>query len=272
MRPWTLGLALGLAAAPMLSGAERERRYAPSVYIDGVVNGASFTPAPDNFIVPNGIVSIFGEDLALRTRQVSQEDLFQGRLPYSLGGVSVRIAGQPAPLYFVSPKQINVQAPSHLPPGEAPLRINRESLVSNTVMVRVRDVDPAFFTVQGRPVIAHLDYSVVGRGEIEGSAPAHPGEYVVLFMTGLGPTVPSVIEGQLPSATTLLLPRGVWLGGRLLPPAFLTYAGHAPGLAGVYQINLLLPGDTPAGDLEISVEVDGLQSQPGMLLAVDPPE
>jgi uncharacterized protein (TIGR03437 family) len=272
MRLWNLGLALGLAAAPMLSGAERERRYAPSVYIDGVVNGASFTPAPDNFVVPNSIISIFGEDLALRTRQVSQDDLFQGRLPYSLGGVSVRIAGQPAPLYFVSPKQINVQAPSHLPAGQAPLRINRESLVSNEVMVRVREVDPAFFTVLGRPVIAHLDYTVVGRGEIEGSTPAHPGEYVVLFMTGLGPTVPAVVEGELPGATALLLPRSVWLAGRLLRPEFVTYAGHAPGLAGVYQINLLLPDDTPAGELEILVEVGGPRSQAGLLLAVDAPE
>jgi uncharacterized protein (TIGR03437 family) len=272
MRSWIFGLALGLAAASLLSGAETEPRYAPSVYINGVVNGASFTPAPDNFIVPTGIISIFGEDLALRTRQVSQEDLFQGRLPYSLGGVSVRIAGQLVPLYFVSPNQVNVQAPANLPRGETRLRINRESLVSNEVMVKVREVDPAFFTVLGRPVIAHLDYSVVGRGEIEGSTPAHPGEYVVLFMTGLGPTVPAVIEGQLPGATTLLLPRAVWLDGRPLPPEFVTYAGHAPGLAGVYQLNLLLPGDTPPGELEIFLEVDGLRSQPGMLLAVDPPE
>ncbi len=272
MRLWTLGLALELAAAPMLAGAENERRYAPSVYINGVVNGASFTPAPDNFIVPNGIISIFGEDLALRTRQVSQEDLFQGRLPYSLGGVSVRIAGQPAPVYFVSPRQINVQAPARLPAGEAPLRINRESLVSNEVKVKVRAIDPAFFMALGRPVIAHLDYSIVGRGEIQGSTPALPGEYVVLFMTGLGPTVPSVLEGQLPGITTLLPAIGIWLGGRLLPPRFVTYAGHAPGLAGVYQVNLLLPGDIPAGDPEIFVEIEGLRSQPGMLLAVDPPK
>jgi hypothetical protein len=152
MRSWIFGLALGLAAASLLSGAETEPRYAPSVYINGVVNGASFTPAPDNFIVPTGIISIFGEDLALRTRQVSQEDLFQGRLPYSLGGVSVRIAGQLVPLYFVSPNQVNVQAPANLPRGETRLRINRESLVSNEVMVKVREVDPALFTVLGRQV------------------------------------------------------------------------------------------------------------------------
>ena len=85
MRVWTLWLVFGLAAAAVLTAAERERRYAPSVFINGVVNGASFLPAPDNYVVSNGIISIFGDDLALRTRQVSEADLVAGRLPTSLG-------------------------------------------------------------------------------------------------------------------------------------------------------------------------------------------
>jgi uncharacterized protein (TIGR03437 family) len=89
-------------------------------------------------------------------------------------------------------------------------------------------------------------------------------------MTGLGPTLPAVIAGQLPSFTAILQrPAQVTIGGRPIPSEFVGYAGQAPGLAGVYQINLLLPGDTPAGDLEIHVAIDGLQSQPGMMLAVD---
>ena len=270
MRLWTLWLAFALAAAAMLTAAERERRYAPSVFIDGVVNGASFLPAPDNYVVPNGIISIFGEDLALRTRQVSEADLVAGRLPTSLGGVSVIIGGQAAPLYFVSPAQINAQAPSALPQGETLLWINRENLISNKITVRVRPADPGLFTAAGRPVISHLDYSLVGRGEAPGATPAHPGEYVVLFMTALGPTLPAVVAGQLPSfAAVLQRPAQVTIGGRLIPSEFVDYAGQAPGLAGVYQINLLLPADTPAGDLEIHVDIDGLISQPGMLLAVD---
>jgi adhesin/invasin len=270
MRLWALWLAFGLAAAPVLTAAERERRYAPSVFIGGVVNGASFVPAPDNYVVSNGIISIFGEDLALRSRQVSQADLVAGRLPISLGGVSVIIGGQAAPLYFVSPMQINAQVPSALPQGEALLWINRENLISNKITVRIRQADPGLFTAAGRPVISHLDYSLVGRGETPGSTPAHPGEYVVLFMTALGPTLPAVIAGELPPFMAVLQkPTRVTIGGRLTPSEFVEYAGQAPGLAGVYQINLLLPGDTPAGDLEIQVEIDGLQSQPGMLLAVD---
>jgi len=61
MRLCALGLAVGLATAPTMIGAEIERRHAPTIGIDGVVNAASFRAAPDNFLVPNGIFSIFGE-------------------------------------------------------------------------------------------------------------------------------------------------------------------------------------------------------------------
>jgi uncharacterized protein (TIGR03437 family) len=270
MRLWALGPALGLAAVLVLTSAERERRYAPSVSVEGIVNGASFIPAPDNFIVANGIISIFGHDLALRTRQVSEEDLIQGRLPTRLGGVRVVIAGQPAPLYFVSPEQINAQVPTALPAGVTDLWINRESLISNTVVVRVREADPGFFMFAGRPVASHLDYSLVGRDESYGATPARPGEYVILFMTGLGATLPPVLAGELPAIAALVQVRPqVWLDGLLIDDGFVTYAGQAPGLAGVYQINLRLPDDTPAGDLEILVESNGVMSQPGMTLAVD---
>ena len=276
MLSWALGLALWLATAPTLLGAENERRRAPNINLGGVVNGASFPAAPDNFLVPNGIVSIFGEDLALRTRGVSEADLQGGRLPLSLGGVTVLIGGLAAPLYFVSPGQINAQVPSGLLPGETWLRIIRESLQSNLAAVQVRSVDPGLFaavTDAGGLILlaTHLDYNLVGRGELAHSTPAHAGEIVVLFGTGLGLTVPPVAAGQLPPfAAQTLMPVGVWLAGALLPNSAVGYAGQAPGLAGVYQINLTLPENTPPGDHEIVIEVDGLRSQPGLTLAVDP--
>ena len=271
MRLCALGPALCLATAPTLFGAEIERRHAPAIGIDGVVNAASFRAAPDNFIVPNGVISIFGEDLSLRTREVRPSDLDRGRLPTSLGGVSVSVGGLLAHLYFVSPGQINAQAPSFLPPEEASVRIVREGLASNEVRVKVRDVDPGLFTFLERPVATHLDFTLVGRGEVPGSTPAHAGEFIGLFGTGLGPTLPPVLAGQLPNfAAQVLNPLQVLLGDRPVPPEFVWYAGQAPGLAGVYQINLLLPEDTPIGDPDIVLEMAGVRSQTGLTIAVDP--
>jgi len=273
MRVWALWPALWLAAASTVFGAEIERRYAPTIQVGGVVNAASFRAAPDNVLVPNGIFSIFGVDLSLRTKGVGPGDLTRGRLPTSLGGVTVDVGGISAPLYFVSPGQINAQAPHVLPPGQVRVRVFRESLLSNEVFVNVADIDPAIFVFVGRPIITHLDYTFVGRGEFEGSTPAHPGEYVVIFLTGMGPTVPPVLAGELPFfAAPLQTAVRVRIGERMLEgPPLIQYAGQAPGLAGLYQINVLLPDDVPFGDPEIFIEMGQASTQPGLLLAIDPP-
>ena len=273
-----LGLAAWLAAAPTVFGAETGRRYAPNIFVGGVVNGASFTPAPDNFVAPNGIISIFGRELSLRTREVRPSDLVRGRLPHSLAGVTVSIGGLPAPLFFVSPGQINAQIPSPILPGSWMLRVNRQNLLSNAEMIEVRAVSPGLFAwpssfVEGPPraAVTHQDFSPVGRGNPEGSTPAHPGELIVLWATGFGPTAPSVFDGELPNfAARLILPSKVWLNEAAVPAHLVFYAGQAPGLAGLYQVNLMLSEDSPVGDVEVVVEVGGVRSQPGMTIPIDP--
>ncbi len=264
---WVLGLAAWLALAPTVLGAEKGRRRAPTLNIDGVVNAASFTPAPDNFVSPNAIIAIFGVELALRTRAVQQSDLVGRSLPLSLAGVEVRIGGVRAPLYFVSPNQINAQVPSAVIPGDWKLQVVRENLASNNdAIVRVRAVAPGLF-----PVVVHGDFRLVGRGDPHGSTPAKPGEMVVLFATGLGPTAPAVFAGELPNfRAPVVLPVRARLAERSLPASALLYVGQAPRLAGLYQINVLLPDDITAGDLEFFVEVDGVESQPGVTIAVEP--
>jgi uncharacterized protein (TIGR03437 family) len=123
----------------------------------------------------------------------------------------------------------------------------------------------------GRPVATHLDYTLVGRGEAEGSSPARPGEFVVLFGTGMGATNPSFPPGVLPPiGAPLVKPVQVLLRGQPLAGESIPYAGLAPGLAGVYQVNVLLPPDLAPGEAEVIVEIDGARSQAGMMLAIDP--
>lgn len=266
MTAWVLALALGLALAPPLTGAETGRRHAPILNIDGVVNAASFAGAPDNFVAPNSIISIFGVDLSLRTKQVSDGDLVRGRLPLVLGGVQVRIGEIPAPLYFVSPQQINAQVPSEITPGEWPLTIVRENLSGeNAARVKVRAAAPGLF-----PFVIHTDYTLVGHGEPEGATPARPGEIVLIFGTGFGPTAPAVFSGELPEfAAPVVLPARAWLGAAVLPGHLLHYVGLAPGFAGLYQINVELPADMTPGDLEFRIEIDGASSQAGVTIAVE---
>ena len=254
-------------AAATLIAAEKGNKEIPAVYAGGVVNAASFVPAPDNFVAPGSIVSIFGEDLSLRTRAATGR-LDRGRLPLELGGVQVRVGGQLAPLFFVSPGQINLQIPASLAARPQPWRavVVREGLDSAAAdEVHVRPTAPGLF-----PVVAHADFSLVGRGELEGSTPARAGETVILFGTGFGPTDPPVVEGLLPTfIAPIVLPHRIFLNGSELPPEATYYIGQAPGLAGLQQINLTLPVALEAGDHEVIVEVAGAASQPGVLIAVD---
>jgi uncharacterized protein (TIGR03437 family) len=264
MPAWVAALALGLALAPLLNGAETGSRRAPILNVDGVVNGASFAAAPENFVAPNSIISVFGVDLSLVTKLAGDSDLVRGRLPLVLGGVQVRIAEIPAPLYFVSPEQINAQVPSATPPGDWPLVVVRDNLQSaNTVRVKVRRAAPGLF-----PVITRADYTLVGRGELAGSTPARPGETVLVFGTGFGLTAPTAFAGELPDfSAPVLLPVQAWLDGEMLPAYLLRYAGLAPGFAGLYQVNIELPGDLAAENPEIRLVIDGYSSQ-GVRIAV----
>jgi uncharacterized protein (TIGR03437 family) len=131
--------------------------------------------------------------------------------------------------------------------------------------VLVRESAPGLF-----PVVAHVDFSVVGRGDPAGSWPAAPGEIVILFGTGFGPSQPPVEEGQLPPfAASTLLPHRVFIAGQELAPEQVLYFGQAPYFAGLQQVNIVLPEGLAAGDYEVQVEVAGAMSQAGVLIAVD---
>jgi len=263
------GLLALFAAAATLFAAATGRKEVPAVNPGGVVNGASFEPAPNNVVAPLSIVSIFGIDLALRTEVVSE--LSNNRLPLTLGGVSVIMGGQRVPLFYVSPNQVNAQIPENLVPRPQPwtVQVVREGLGSPSVNeVHVREAAPGVF-----PQIRHADdNSYVGRNEAKDETPARPGEILILVATGLGPTSPPILAGELyPYVAELILPYSVQVGDRRLSGReSILYAGIAPNYAGLYQINLRLPDDLPGGDHELIVEVGGASSQRGLLLPVGP--
>ena len=261
------GLAATLAATATLFAADVGRKDVPVVFEGGVVNAAGFAAAPENFVAPGSIVAIFGDDLALRTRASSLADVQNGLMPVELGGVWILFAGRRIPLYYVSPTQINAQIPYELAtgPGPWPLTVAREGLTAPVAEVKLVRAAPGLF-----PVALHADFRVVGRGEIEGSAPLAPGGAVLLFGTGFGPLAPPPRTGELSGrASRIVLPIDVWLAGERLHPSAVLYAGQAPGFAGLYQLNVVLPNRAFPEDPEVQVEIDGRRSQPGFRLAID---
>ena len=244
--------------------AEDSRRHvAPSYSAAGVVNAASNVVGD---LAPNTFATIYGSDLSFFTRILSSEDLRGDRLPTSLGGVTVFIGPIPALMYYVSPKQINLLIPSILDPGEYDLRIVREGLAGPAVRIALRDVAPALFQLDQETAVATTaDWSLITR-----ESPAEPGRYVVLWATGLGPTNPDTIYGYVPPAAAWLRRLGefqVLLDGVAVESNRVTYAGVAPGWAGLYQINVKLP-EQMNPDPEIQIGLGGQVSPSGLRLPV----
>lgn len=217
---------------------------------------------------PNTFVTIYGTNLAFVTVAISADDIRGGMLPTSLigTGVTVLINNLGAAIYYVSPGQINVLIPANLGAGPATLQLEVDGLAGPAVAIMLGATAPAMFQIDAVTVLAtHADYSLV-----TAAAPAQPGEEIVLYATGLGPTIPPAIPNQLPE-TAAPLAAGVnflvMVNGSPVDPRDILYAGAAPGFAGLFQINLILPADTPANP-EIQIGTSAQLSPPARFLPV----
>jgi uncharacterized protein len=202
----------------------------PSVAADGVrdLSGASDALAPGN------IVAIAGD----RLTSGSYLEAVATPLPLRLAGTHVEVNGIPAPLFSVKPDRLLVQLPTSLIPGQ-PTSLTVSSVTRTSVPVPLS-------IVSASPAIL--------------GAVRSPGN-LVLYLTGLGATVPEVAEGAV--APIDPLPQTVAHASVLVngQAASVFFSGMAPGLVGVYQLNLFLPGDAPS-KFEVVVEAGDRASVP----------
>jgi uncharacterized protein (TIGR03437 family) len=210
--------------------------------IGGVSNGASYKEA----FAPGMILSAFGSGLAPSTQSASNVPL-----PLSLAGVSATVNGVAAPLYFVSPGQINLQVPYETGAGTAVLGVNNNGQVASYSF----------------PVSAAAPGVFVDWNNSEALVPfstGKPGDTLLAFITGEGMVAPALATGASPFLYTPLsllpqplLPVAVTVGGM---PAQIEFAGIPPALAGVTQINFVIPDNAPLGVQPVVVTVGGVAS------------
>jgi protocatechuate 3,4-dioxygenase beta subunit len=213
---------------------------------NGVVEGAGFQAG----LTPGSWIALFGDNLSLTSRAWGSVDIVDGKLPTSLDGVSVRINGKAAAVYYVSPGQINVQAPDDETTGPVQVTVTNTMGTSDAVTAQLAQFLPGFFV--------GADYMVGAN-----PSPARPGETVSLFGTGFGPTNPKAPAGEAWSgAAPLANAVTVRIGGR-------TADVHFAGLvsAGVYQLNVVVP-DLDTGVHDVRATVGGVRTQPLARLAV----
>ena len=229
----------------------------PALNADGVVEGAGFTPLRP--LAPGGIISLFGERFASGNH-------FPSKVPLEreLGGVSVRIGGQDAPLFFVGPGQINAQMPFKVNPGDSvPVAVSVGGLLTAPQNYLIAPVQPGIFDLgggQGAVLIANTDIRVAPVGSIPGheTRPAESGEFISIFCTGLGATSPTVEAGEAGAGEAVTTPVTATIGG---VDASVSFAGLAPIFVGLYQVNAVVPeGVAPRSAVPVVITQNGIAS------------
>jgi len=234
--------------------------YAPrAISPEGVVSAAGAFLAPS----PGGIFSVYGINLG--------GDASQGAagfpLPDELAGASVKVNGAKVPVLSVSPWQVNALLPQETVVQSCDFQVSfTDGTATPSQAVKVAASAPDLFLQRsqfspGDPTQAAAFHA--GTGILaDARNPAHAGEILELYGTGLGITDPMVAAGVASPADTpaqtVLKPK-VQLGET---SAEVLFAGLAPGYAGLYQINIVVPGGLGTGhylvNLNVSVPNSGL--------------
>jgi len=227
-----------------------------------VVNAASLQVGQG--LAPGSYVSIYGTGLSDSSRSANTS-----YLPVSLAGVSVSFDIQtkkislPARLQFVSDGQVNVQIPWELQ-GEtsASMKVSIGDSSTAIYTVPLQDYSPAAFEYaeasSGKLLAAALD---AGSILLTSANPAKKGGTVQMFVNGLGPVEAAQASGEpAPSQSlvrTKLIPVVTVAGRR----ADVSFSGLAPGYIGLYQMNIVIPADSPSGIQPVVITANGVASK-----------
>jgi uncharacterized protein (TIGR03437 family) len=235
---------------------------APAYTADSIVNASDYSAGP---FAPNSVLSIFGSNLSWYTQAMSVSKT-AAVVPTELSGVAVYVDNAPTPMLYVSGPQINFLIPSGEITGNVTVRVVREGVTGPEVTIALIDGAPALFVIgTGFAIATHADGTL-----LTDASPAQPGEIVVIYATGLGPTDPNPEIGEIPETAASmqwLSSLSVSLGGAVLPSYLIKYAGVTPGCVGLYQLNIELPQDVGA-DPVIQVSVGAKSSLGTLKLAV----
>ena len=238
-----LGLRVALQA-PAMSGS----LSTTGVFLNptGIVNAASSAPFTAG-LAPGELLTLYGANLASGIEVASGVPF-----PTTLGKVQVTVNNIPAPLYYVTPAQISAIVPYGVTGAIAKVQVFNDGVASNSVTEWTSQTAPGVLTQSqnglGYGDAVHQDGTLVNAGN-----PARIGETVSVFVTGLGAVSPSVADGAAGPTNPLAMATGpiaAYIGG---VAATVGYAGLAPQLAGLYQINLTVPAGVAAGDQNLDI-------------------
>jgi uncharacterized protein (TIGR03437 family) len=257
-------------AKMVLTAGSATNPNAPAISTNGVAPLFSKSTT----IQPTSWISIYGTNLATSTA------LWDGSFPTTLGGASVKINGKSGYLYYASPTQLNLQAPSDTATGSVSVVVTTSN-GSSTSTVTLAQYGPSFSSLDGTHVAGIIlrpdgsgaygvganSYDIVGpTGTSLGykTVAAKSGDSLVLFGVGFGPTNPVVPAGSaFTSAAATTSTVSLLINNKSMTPAFSGLTS-----AGLYQFNLTVPAGLGTGDVPLQGLVGGVMTPTGAVLSL----
>jgi uncharacterized protein (TIGR03437 family) len=229
----------------------------PVYHPESLVNSASQTN--DRF-APNSVATLYGVNLSFNTAAFSPapEPRPGWRYPDELGGVRLLLGTERLELFYVSPTQINFRLPVGLRASTNFLQLVRDGVAGPRISFRSRDVAPELFTTPDHWILAtRVDGTLVTEDK-----PVRPGETVVFYGTGFGPTIASSV-GLQTSINWLENPSQFVVVVNGEPRLGVYYVGVTPGFSGLYQVNFTFTDAIKETNPEVRVSMRGDHSREG---------
>jgi len=211
--------------------------------------------------------------------QWTASDFSGANAPTVLDGISVSINGKPAYVWYLSPGQINVQAPEDTATGNVSITVTNCNATSSAFTFARRALAPGLlapssFNIGGTQYMAatfasdgaYVLNTSAGSALGINSRPAKPGDVIVAYGIGFGDVKPSILPGVIVGQPNgLTNPVTISFG---TTPATLSYSGLAGNFVGLYEFYITVPASLANGDYQINVSQSGTKVPQTISLSV----
>jgi uncharacterized protein (TIGR03437 family) len=253
------------ATATLYGGIAKNQTPPPTLAPGGTLN--NLNPVVGAALAPGTLVQVYGTGLAASS--VSTGIL---PLPTLFNDTFAQIGAYQAPLYYLSSGQLNIQLPNPLPATQQIpilLSVNNALTLPTTLdIVRTAPGVLSYFDGPTPPSLQNNAHIVAQHSNftlVTSANPANPGEYLVMYLVGLGATDPSVASGTPSPSSTLAKVTDMPTVTVDALPASVAFAGLTPGFVGLYQINFQVPTGAHSGEVVITVTQNGVAANPTLL-------
>jgi len=217
--------------------------------------------------------------VATNPGQWTSSDFNGVNAPTLLDGISVRINGKPAYVWYLSPTQLNVQAPEDSTLGNVAITVTNCKATSPQFMFARQALAPGFlapanYSANGTQYMvatfasdgAYVLSTSTGASFGLNSRPAKPGDLIIAYGVGFGDVIPTILPGVIVQQSNALVnPVTISFGSA---NATLAYAGLAGNFVGLYEFYITVPSGLANGDYQINVTQNGTMVPQTLYLTV----